>query len=245
MKSPAGVWNPVRLSAMHYRHLELGAAMADEGGWQRPATYDTADKELDGLRQGVGLCDISPVGKLYLQGRELGPLLERIAPGAGIVPVGSIARHDFANADGSRIDRALLCRLAEEQVMVLTAPDKADAVAGALEPSLDGCAHLLEMTSGMAGMAVAGPAGWETLAKLTELDLAPGAFPDLSCGWAGVALVHALVARADTGGQPCYRVFVPRDLGEFVWDAIMEAGRHQGMVPFGTEALRRLEAGGA
>ena len=245
MESPAGVWNPVRLSAMHYRHLELGAAMVDEGGWQRPATYSTADKELDGLHQGVGLCDISPVGKLYLQGRQLGPLLDRIAPGAGLASVGSVARHDFADADGSRIDRVLLCRLAEEQVMVLTAADKADAIAGALEPSLDGCAHLVEMTSGMAGMTVAGPASGETLAKLTELDLAPEAFPDLSCGWTGVALVHTLVVRADTGGQPCYQVYVPRDLGEFVWDAIMVAGHHQGMAPFGTEALRRLEAGGS
>ena len=234
------VWNPVRLSAMHERHLELGAVMVDEGGWQRPASYTTADQELESVAGGVGLCDVSPVGKLYFQGRELGPLLERVGP----LAVGKVISHDLVDAAGTPVGWVLVCRMADEQVMVITGAAKVQAVTDALEASLDGCAHLVEMTSGMACLALAGPGSVDILAKLTDLDISAMAFPDLSCAWTGVALVHTLMVRADASGQPFYQLYVPRDLGEFVWDAVMTAGHHEGIVPFGLEALRRLEARG-
>ena len=237
-------WNPVRLSAMQYRHLALGATMVDEGGWQRPTRYTTSQEELDGLRRGVGLCDVSPIGKLYIEGVEIDSFLLKGCPGAQATPVGQATRHDLLNGDGSLLDQVLLCRLAQDELFIVTSAEKVQAVAAALERSMEGCVHQVDQTSALAAMSVAGPHSRETLSKLTELDLSPEVFHDLSSAQASMALVHATVLRADCGGQECYQVYVGRDLGEFLWDAIMEAGHEWNITPFGVEALRRLQEGG-
>jgi len=237
------VGNPLKLSAMHYRHLALGATMIDEGGWQRPARYTDSQTELERLQERVGLCDISPVGKLYLQGTEAGRLLEERFPGTAAGTVGRVGQHTLLDGDGSVLDNVLLCRLADDHLFIVTSPNRAGEAAGSLEQRLSG-SPTVDMSSAFAAMSVAGPRSRETLAKLTELDLSTEAFPDLSCAQVSLALVHATILRTDCGGQLCYELYVARDLGEYIWDAIVEAGRELDLSPFGVEALQRLCGGG-
>jgi glycine cleavage system aminomethyltransferase T len=75
---------------------------------------------------------------------------------------------------------------------------------------------------------------------LTALNLAERGLPDGSCAQTHLAKCHAIVARRDVSGLLAYRIFVMRDVGEFVWDALMEAGRGRGLAPIGTEAWRAL-----
>ncbi len=236
-------WSPIKLSAMHHRHLVLGATMVEEEGWQRPAKYTTSDAELAAVREGVGLCDVSPVGKLLMEGAGIEPLIQSSAPGSLALQVGQVVRQGLLDGQGAVLDQVLLCRLAHDQLFLLTSPEKTQAVVASLGQHLDGCLHLVDMTSVYAGMVVAGPWGGETLAKVTELNLSLSALPDLSCVQGSVAQVHALAVRADRGDLACYEVYVSRDLGEFVWDAIVDAGQEFGIAPFGVEALRRLQKG--
>ena len=57
---------------MHHLHLELGAKMVEAGGWQRPAVYTTVDEEVERLRGAAGITDVSPDGKISLQGIGVG-----------------------------------------------------------------------------------------------------------------------------------------------------------------------------
>ena len=59
-------WSPVRRSAMHHSHLALGASMGERDGWQQPARYSSVEEELQHLKGGVALHDISPSTKLLL-----------------------------------------------------------------------------------------------------------------------------------------------------------------------------------
>jgi len=84
---------PVQRTALHQRHQEAGATWMDAGMWRRPRAYSTAVEESRAVREGVGIIDVSTLGKLDLQGRDAARLYFRAPDGKGFlvrdVPLGS------------------------------------------------------------------------------------------------------------------------------------------------------------
>ena len=61
---------PLRQSPLHNVSHKLGATIAAFQGWQVPTTFSNAQAELEVLKTGVGLADVSWLGKLELKGPE-------------------------------------------------------------------------------------------------------------------------------------------------------------------------------
>ena len=237
-------WNPIKLTAMHHQHLGLGAAMGDYLGWQRPAQYTSSEQELETVRRAGGICDVSPVGKFYLQGDDVPALLQRALPEVATLEINRAAVGVLSGSNGPIAERVLACRFADDEVFILSPPDTVAPVGQALKERLAGCAHMVDMTSNFAAITTAGPLSAHLLSKMTDLDLSPEVFPDLSCAQGQVAEVYAIVVRQDLQDLPCYDVYFGRDFGEYLWDAMLEAGHEYGITPFGVEALTRLAGGG-
>ncbi|MEE9247457.1 MAG: hypothetical protein V3U79_02015, partial [Dehalococcoidia bacterium] len=109
---------------------------------------------------------------------------------------------------------------------------------------LEGCAHLVDVTSSWAGVCVLGPRSQRVLSRLVELDLDPAVFAGGSCAQGKAAEVHVLVIHSDIGDLLAYEVYVTRDYGEYLWNALLHAGDSEGVGPIGVEALDGLRAGG-
>ncbi len=77
---------PTRYSAIHAWHAEQGARFVNAGLWKRPHSYprageseeDAANREARNVRANVGLVDVSTLGKIELQGRDVAELLNRV-----------------------------------------------------------------------------------------------------------------------------------------------------------------------
>ena len=226
---------PQRLSPLHRRHISLGAQMTGEKGWQRPACYTSAQEESAAVRASLGLCDITPVGKLLLQGADIEASVQASLPGVEIPASGGVTRHE---------DGHLFCLLAADQLLLLTPPNATDDMLATMATTQqDSCTHLVDMTSGLTGLCLVGPHSQDVLSKLTDLDLALPAIFHMTCAQTSLSGVQAILVRADFGDVPCYRIFVSRDLGEFAWDVLTEAGSSEGLTPFGVDALRLLREG--
>ena len=225
---------PQRLSSLHRRHISLGAHMTTENGWQRPARYTSAQEEAATLHQSAGICDISPVGKLLVQGNDIGKVLAA-SPLQEVPPPGQVARYT---------EDALACHLASDQLLLITPPSALSEVRADLDASQETRCHIVDMTSALTALCLAGPRSPDVLSKLTDLDLSLSATADMTCNQTRLSGVQAILVRADFPGMAAYRIFVSRDLGEFAWDVLTEAGSHEGMVPFGTEALSLLRGEG-
>lgn len=222
---------PLRLSAMHKGHIDLGAAMVNLEGWQRPSRYTNTYDELETIQRSVGLCDISPTGKLFVQGGAVGRLSTDL-------PQGTIGRIGRLEIDG---DQHMVANLATDHMLVLTSPNQSAAIAISLDRQL-GADATVDMTSSLAGISLLGPQSQEVLSRLTDIDLSTNAFPDQSCVQTSLAQIHATILRADHAGHQWYDLYVSRDLGQYVWDAILQAGGKLGIKPFGTETLGQLRS---
>ena len=50
-----------------------------------------------------------------------------------------------------------------------------------------------------------------------------------------------MLLRLDLGSVCSYEVYFGREFGEYMWDALLEAGDEHGATPVGVEAVERLQ----
>ena len=231
----------VGLTAMHHLHLELGARMVEEGGWQRPAVYTTVDEEVDRLRGAAGITDVSPDGKISLQGSSIGSMVDGAFAEARSdegLRAGECAF--VANSGKPHAPPVLLARLASDEMVAFTGPPEREGVRDSLASHAGPTAQAVDLTSALAGAAITGPSAALVLSSVSGLDTSPDNLPDMGCAQGEAAGVHGIFVRADRGGVPGYRLYFGREYGEYVWEALLDAGREYGAAPVGTEALARL-----
>ena len=223
----------VKRSSLHSIHLELNASMIEESRWERPNWYINPDTEMAQITETVGICDISPVGKLLVEGDQLDGFCNKIGYKSS-VKWGDVVPHSLSEG------KMVLCRLSANQLLVVTSPENIDPVTNAITPELTGCLHLTDLTSLYTGILVCGPQSRGLLETLTNIDLRESIFPNMSCVQGRVADVHCTVIRNDRKSMTAYEIYVTRDFGQYLWTGMSERGSDLGLLPFGVEVLGRL-----
>ena len=226
----------LKRSATYHAQRAMGATFGEVAGWELPASYIALEKELDQTRRAGGVADVSHLGKIGVQGEVALPELARALSIQQSIEVGWVG--EATDIDGVRV-----CGLSYDEALVLTPPEIVGDMVKRLEDALEGCAHLVDETSVKTGIWVVGPHSHRVLARLVELDLDPRVFGPGRCDQGRGAEVHLLVLRADVGDLLGYQLFVTRDFGEYLWEAVLHAGRKEGVGPLGYQALERLDPG--
>ena len=197
----------------------------------------------------MGIIDVGTLGKLEVVGRDAPQLLDRLYTHRfSSLPVGRIRYGLMTSDNGVIMDDGTVTRLEEDRYFVTTTSGNADVIeewfnwwnAGAAN-----CAHVVNVTAAYGAVNVAGPKARETLTKLTGIDLSTRNFRYMRSAQGEVAGVPCLLLRNGFVGEAGWEVHFPAEYGEYMWHAIMEAGREFGISPFGLEAQRilRLEKG--
>ncbi|MBV9278771.1 MAG: (2Fe-2S)-binding protein, partial [Chloroflexi bacterium] len=199
---------PERLTPLHRRHLELGAEMMDAGQWKRPRVYTSIEEECRAVRERVGLIDVSTLGKIDLKGRDAVRLLERVYTNKwSDLKVGRVRYGVMADEAGIILDDGTVARLAEDHFFVTTTSSGIGAVEEWMTWWLEGtpwCAHVTNVTSGLAAVNLAGPRARDVLAKVTNLDVSAEALPYLRAARGTVAGVPAIILRIGFVGELGY-----------------------------------------
>ena len=241
-----GSWNPLKLTPMYHEHLKLGATMEDRSGWLRPSLYTSVEDEMEGVKASAGISDISPAGKLLVQGPGAANVARKLIDVTGELQAGKAQSGSRESSDGETFPVAVCC-LTPEELFVTCPPERREDLARALNAELpragdDNEAIVLDITSSYAGINVAGPRSSDLLGKLTDLDLHVDEMPNLVCVQGQFAEVQGILVRWDRG-EPGYNLYVAREYGVYVWEVLREAGEEYGLVAVGVEAHRRLIGG--
>jgi sarcosine oxidase subunit alpha len=99
-----------------------------------------------------------------------------------------------------------------------------------------------DATSACAAFWLIGTRWDELLRRLTPLDVGRQSLPGPGCAETSLAGVESLLVRTDELSLPSVRVYIPWDLGEYVWERMVQAGREFNLTPMGLEALALLGA---
>ena len=240
---------PVRRTAMHDRHEELGAKFLLAGLWKRPETYTSTDDEAVAVRQGLAIIDVGTLGKLEVSGPDVQKFLHFMMPGKyAKLNVGRVRYHTMVGEDGILTEDGTLSHIADGRYFISTTTGNAEAIHNNFRwwITTDGFnVHVKDLGASLAAVNVTGPKAREMLQPLVDIDLSNEAFPYMSCGLARIEKVPVYLFRIGFTGEIGYEIHYPAEYGESMWDFLLEKGQPFGMKPFGVETQRvlRLEKG--
>ncbi len=256
-------FRPTRLPPSHRWAMEQGATMVETGAWLRAQYYsrpseadwlETVSREVRTVRSAVGVCDVSTLGRIDVQGTDAGAFLDHIYTNVfSSLPIGKARYGLMLREDGFVMDDGTTSRLAADHYFMTTTTANSGRVMQHLEhchqvlwPYLD--VQMVSVSEQWAQYSIAGPRSRETLRNLVDADhdLANEAFPHLAAQQVTVMNgLNALLFRISFSGELAYELAVPARYGDAVIRAVMAAGKAFGITPYGTEALgvMRIEKG--
>jgi len=246
---------PTRKSPMHTWHENNNAVFVDAGVWLRPRYYkqgnenlfEGSKREAKNVRQNVGVCDVTTLGKIDIKGPDAAELLNRVYTNAWLkLPVGKARYGVMLREDGIVMDDGTTTRISENHYHMTTTTAQAANVLSHLEyylqlvwPELN--VNVVSSTEQWAGAAIAGPKSRDVLQKLfPDLDVSNEGLPFMGYIEGNLFGVNAKIFRISFSGELAYEVNVESDNGNFMWEKIMEIGKEFNIQPYGTEALSTL-----
>jgi sarcosine oxidase subunit alpha len=251
--------SPVRHSPLHAWHEKHGALLSDAGLWKRPLGYprDGEDRRAAALREAahvrnaVGCCDVSTLGKIDIQGPDARELLERLYVNRFANLARGKARYGvMLQDDGFVYDDGTTACLGEQRFFMTTTTDHAALVLRNIEfalqvnwPTLR--AHACDVTEQWAAIAVAGPRSRDLLEGMFGEAVSATRLPFMGVtdiSWQGC---DVRVVRISFSGELGYELYTRADSGERLADGLMHAGEAVELVPYGLDAMDilRIEKG--
>ena len=248
-------YRPTRKSPMHAWHEKNNAVFVDAGLWLRPRYYkqdnetleEAAKREATNVRNNIGICDVTSLGKIDIKGPDSSEFLNRVYTNAWMkLPIGKARYGVMLREDGIVFDDGTTTRISENHFHMTTTTAQAVNVLAHLEyylqvvwPELD--VNVLSTTEQWAGAALAGPNSRDLLSKLfPDTDVSNEAFPFMGFKEKDLFGVPARIFRISFSGELAYEINVESGYGVFMWQKIMELGKRMNIEPYGTEALSTL-----
>jgi sarcosine oxidase subunit alpha len=255
-------FRPTRLTPSHRWAEQQGATFVDAGAWRRAQWFahpseapwlSTVMREVRTVRTAVGVCDVSTLGKIDVQGTDAGVFLDRIYINTfSTLAVGKVRYGLMLREDGLAMDDGTCARFAPDHYVVSTTTANAAKVMQHLEhasqvlwPELD--VQIASITEQWAQFSIAGPHARNLMDRLLggAIDTSDAAFPYLACREFLWRQRPVRLFRVSFSGELAYELAVPARVADETIRAIMEAGACYGVTPYGTEALgvMRIEKG--
>ncbi len=236
-----GVVAELYRSPLYDRHVDLGAKLADFGGWEMPIEYGASGggvvAEHTAVRQAVGVFDVSHLGKASVTGpgaREfvnscLTADLGKIEPGQ--------AQYTLCCAeDGGVIDDVFSYLVGDDEVFLMPNAANAARVIGLLADAAPEGVSVTDQHRGFAVIAVQGP---ESAAVLEQLSL-PAELDYLSFLDSDFEGRPVRVCRTGYTGEHGYELIPGWDDALPLWDALVETARLHAGMPAGLGARDTL-----
>jgi len=258
-------FKPTRLTPSHEFASEIGANLVDTCYWKRAQCFsqhkevtwrDSVDREVLMTRQSVGICDVSTLGKIDIQGEDAGKFLNKIYINTfSTLKVGKCRYGLMLREDGIAMDDGTSARLSDTHYIMTTTTAKAGSVYSHLEfcrqvlfPNLD--VHIISTTEQWAQFSIAGPNARNLLCKIIDpnFNISNETFPYMACAEITICSgIRARIFRLSFSGELAYEISVPSRYGDALIRELMSAGKEFNATMYGTEALgvMRIEKGHA
>ncbi len=251
---------PERQTTSHAATLAAGAPMIEAGLWYRPSYFpvpgettwrQSCDREVGCVRNSVGICDVSTLGKIDIQGPDAGALLDLAYTGTfSTLKVGRTRYGLMLREDGHVMDDGTTARLGETHYLMTTTTAAAGEVMRHLEfirqglrPDLN--VQIMSVTEQWAQFAVAGPKSRDLLNRLLDKPIDNESFPFMACGEVALGGLAARLFRISFSGEQAYEIAVPARYGDSLFRLLKSRAEGMGGGAYGMEALNvlRIEKG--
>ncbi len=229
---------------LYDRHVAHNGRMVPFAGWMLPVQYSGLIDEHMAVRKHAGLFDVSHMGEARVRGPRAADFLQNLTCNdIDKLKIGRAHYTALMTPSGCFHDDLLVYRLAETEFLLVPNAANVDKDLAWMRDHLGPYdAELHDESEAWALLALQGPrapAILEPLAGDPVAELAYYAFLHTT-----LAGVETIVSRTGYTGEDGFELFVPVGGAGKVWDALIEGGAGEGLLPAGLGArdTLRLEA---
>jgi 4-methylaminobutanoate oxidase (formaldehyde-forming) len=241
----------VRRSPVHANLVELGAYFGETAGYERPHWFLTPEErarsviprahdtwsrprwfanvaaEHRAVRERVGLFDMSPFGKIRVEGRDAETVLQRICANNVAVAPGRIVYTQWLNARGGIEADVTVTRLGETSFLVVTGAATTRRELAWLTRQMPDNAQcvVVDVSSGEACLGLMGPRARDVLQALTPDDVSDTTFPFSTARTIELGMAHVRAHRISYVGELGYELYVPSEFAAHVFETLIDAGQ--------------------
>ncbi len=251
----------LRRSPLHERLRERRACFGAKMGWERAnwfapdgvepeAVYSFgrqnwfpyAAAEHRAAREAVAVFDQTSFAKLKLEGADAEAVLQRLCANDVDVPPGRVVYTAMLNERGGFESDLTVTRLTADAYLVVTGSAQGTRDLDWIRRHLPAGARatVTEVTGAYAVLGLMGPRSRELLARVSDADLGPGAFPFLTSREIAIGQATARASRVTYVGELGWELYVPVEQAGLVYDELAQAGRDLGLRDAGYYALDSL-----
>ncbi len=230
----------MKRTPLYEKHVALGGRMIDFGGWELPVQYQGIIKEHEQTRKAAGLFDVSHMGEITVKGPDAQRFIQHMVTNdiSGAQNLQAVYS-PMCYEDGGVVDDLLIYRLGEEDYLLIVNAANANKDFEWLCRHVSDQVELRNVSNDYAQMAIQGPNAERILQQLCDVPLEDIKFyrfrTDVS-----VAGVSGIVSRTGYTGEDGFELYLPAAEAAGVWDALLEAGKDDGLVPAGLGARDTL-----
>ncbi len=251
---------PERKTTSHAATVERGAPLIEAGLWYRPSYFpksgertwrESCDREVTMVREAVGVCDVSTLGKIDIQGPDAAAFLDFVYCNMfSTLKPGRVRYGLMLREDGHVMDDGTTARWGENHFVMTTTTAAAGLVMRHLEwvhqglrPDMD--VRFISATEQWAQFAVAGPKSRELLNGLLDTPIDSESWPFMACGPVSLMGVQGRLFRISFSGEHAYELAVPARYGDSLFRELVARAEGLGGGAYGMEALNvlRIEKG--
>jgi dimethylglycine dehydrogenase len=247
-----------KLSVVHERTRALGAVYGAYNGWERALWYarpgdDTSEEgtqtwrregpwfsavreECLAVRDAAGILDLPGFSRFRISGAGTVAWLTRQITGK-VPAIGRLGLGYFADDKGRIVTEMSISRIAEDEVLLITAATAQSHDRDWLQRHLDPGLTFREETDLWSCQILTGPKSRAILAEVTMADLTK---PWLTWQEAEIGGARVLLMRVSFAGELGWEIHSRTEDTASVWEIVMRAGTGHGLRPFGMFALNSL-----
>lgn len=219
---------------LYDEHVKLGGNVVEYAGWLLPIQYKGLVPEHEAVRNAVGLFDVSHMGEITVKGKDALKFVDYLMTNDITSIVDNQVIYTFmCYPDGGVVDDLLVYRIKEDDFYLVVNASNADRDFEWIVKQKGDFDVVLENISDTVGeVAIQGPLAEKTLQKLTDTDLSKIEFFHLQRD-VNIAGVNCMVSRTGYTGEDGFEVYTDNEGIVKVWNAILEAGEENGILPTG------------
>ncbi|MDQ0351003.1 aminomethyltransferase [Alkalibacillus filiformis] len=221
---------------------KLGAKTIDFGGWDLPVQFSSIKEEHHATREKAGLFDVSHMGEVTVTGPDSEAFLQKMVTNdVSKLNINQAQYTAMCYPDGGTVDDFLIYKRDEEDYLLVVNAANTEKDYEWLVEHQEGNVEINNISEGLVQLALQGPNAQSILQKITPEDLSAIKFFRFKDDVKVNGVEHgALVSRTGYTGEDGFEIYINRESGVDLWNAILKAGEDEGLQAIGLGARDTL-----
>lgn len=232
-------------TTLYETHVASGGKMVPFAGYLLPVQYETGViREHLAVRTACGLFDVSHMGEILCEGTDAEKNLNWILTNDFSDMADGQARYSpMCTKEGGVVDDLIVYKVRQDHYFIVVNASNKDKDYQWMQQQVFGDCRLKDISAQVGQIALQGPLAGQILRRIAEETQIPKKYYT-AVFQAEAAGIPCVISKTGYTGEDGFELYMAAEQAPDLWQALLEAGKEDGLIPCGLGArdTLRLEA---